>query len=371
MKCKRQYFLSVLILNAFMSSALISQNLYEIKGEIKTIDGEIIPGAQIFINGSTIGTVSDKNGVFNLTGIPYGVYELVAQSLGFESQIIKIQTGQLSDFYTITLKEKVYDLDEITVKPNREDWKINFEQFRNTFIGRGPFSDRTKILNEEVLNFDYDPITNKLTAYAYEHLDIENKDLGYRIFFYLDYFEIDYKNRTNFFAGQTFFEPLSSRRKKTRNKWNRNRETAYNGSFLHFTKSLIEGNANQEGFLVYGEKRENRERYVSKDTVSNSLYFHKVDSTTYKYEFVNFLNVTYQNEYEDMSYLRSKISPLSSNQRLLPAPQNSSFTLLTDYALVDISGVLYNPRAILFDGYWGFEKLSDMLPINYLAKSEN
>tara|TARA_R110002124_G_scaffold277621_2_gene449157 strand:+ start:2343 stop:3461 length:1119 start_codon:yes stop_codon:yes gene_type:complete len=353
-------------LSLTLSANLFSQEIYQIEGSVKTESSlEPVAGAQIFINGSTIGVLSDEDGLFVLTNIPSGVHEVVVKNLGFETATIIINTNNVAENYSFLLLEKVYELNEITVKPNTQNWKYNFEEFRNNFIGVGPFSKKTVIKNKEVINFDFTIEDRTLSAFAYQRLEIENKELGYIIYFYLEDFKIDYKNGTTFFYGQTLFQELSSKRKRTITKWKKNREKAYSGSFVHFTNSLIEGSLYENGFSVKAEKREKDARYVSKDTVSSSLFFHKIDNSFFQFKFINFLNVTFEDEYEDMSYLYSIAGPFDQNPRQLPDFQNSSVTLVKDSVLVDKSGFILDPTALLFDGYWGFEKISDMLPLKY------
>jgi hypothetical protein len=241
--------LSTLFVVFIVTNAVSAQKHYTITGTVKNkADLSPIAGAQIFLNGSTIGTLSDGDGNFVLSNIPQGSHELIVQNLGFESAQILIHTDKLEENYRFLLIEKVYDLDEITVKPNSQDWKYNFEQFQTTFIGQGPFSKNTKIKNKEVINFDYITDERILQGFAYEPIEIENKDLGYKIYFYLESFQINYKTGTTFFYGQTFFEEMNSRRKRTLNKWKENRKKAYLGSFTHFTNSLIDQKVTENGF---------------------------------------------------------------------------------------------------------------------------
>jgi len=358
--------LTLLCFTLLFSIQLHAQREFSISGSVKSKSTlSVIPGAQLFLNGSTIGTLADGDGKFVLSGIPEGTHEIVVQNLGYESASRIINTANLDSEYSFFLNEKVYNLDEITVKPNTQDWLYNFQQFQKEFIGVGPFSKNTEIVNEEVVNFNFEIEERTLNAYAFERIEIVNKDLGYRIFFYLEDFKIDYKNGTTFFYGQTLFEEMTSKRKRTLKKWSENRKKAYMGSFTHFTSSLIDQNVSENGFVIKGEKRESKARYVSKDTVDHKLVFSKIDSTYYEFRFINFLNVSYKNEYEDMTYLYSIAKLHDSSPRLLPDYQNSSVTLLSDSVLVDKSGFILNPTSILFDGYWGFEKLSDMLPLTY------
>jgi hypothetical protein len=362
----RVHFFLTLILIFLIQANVLAQETVSINGSIK-IKADLSPvaGAQVFLNGSTIGTLSDAEGNFSLTGVPKGIHEFVIQSLGFESVRKTINTDSLESNYSFFLTEKVYELDEITIKPNTNNWEYNFEVFKRIFIGQGPFSENTEIKNEEIINFDFNTDDRILYAFAYDRIEIINEDLGYKIYFYLEDFQVDFKTDITFFFGQTFFEEMSSRRNRTINKWTKNRKKAYLGSFAHFTRSLIDQKTLEAGFLVKAEQRKDDTRYISRDTVSQLLYFDQVDSSFYEFQFKNYLNVTYVNEYEDMSYLNSIASPLDSNPRLSPEFQKSAMTLLADSVLLDRTGFILNPTSILFEGYWGFEKISDMLPIDY------
>lgn len=366
--CKNHIFI-LLIFICFFTQITFAQSTFSVTGSVIEKDtDEVIPGVQIFLNGTTIGTTSDENGKFVLNNIPEGVFDLNASILGYQNVSVTIITSSLEPSYNFILTPKVYELDEVTVKPDLKEWKINFEIFRDSFIGEGPFSKDTKIKNPEVLSFDFDPYDRVLKARAYDKLIIENNALGYLITYYLDFFEIDYKISSTYYFGRPFFSILDSKRKRVRSRWEKNRKSAYKGSFLHFKRSLIEGTAVDQGFISRSEKREERARYMSKDAISNSLYFYRVDSTNYKFSFSNFVNVTFENENEDKTYLEYIQSSFSRNPRTVVQAQSSSFTLTQDSVLIHKSGYVFNPLAIILDGYWAFEKISDMMPLNYIPE---
>ncbi len=352
----------------FLIQMALNAQTFSIEGAIREVGtNEPIAGAQIFLNGTTIGTTSNKDGEFRLNNIPDGIYELNVSLLGFENVSTTINTNSLAPYYNFLLEEKIYEMDQVTIRPNLKEWKENFEEFRKNFIGSGPFSDNTKIKNPEILSFDFDPYEKTLTATAYGELLIENKDLGYLIIYYLDLFEINYGKGSSLYFGRPFFQPLSSRRKSTKKKWLSNREVAYQGSFLHFTKALIKGNSRELGYISKGEKREEKARYISKDEIDPSLYFYPVDSTTYMFKFINFINIANEAEEEDKTYLSYIWNPLSRNPRTLVQNQVSSFTLTQDSVLIDKSGYIFDPLAVLLDGYWSFERVSDMMPLDYVS----
>lgn len=360
-KCRTVLFICFLICSINLSA----QEAFQISGLVSTELNEPIVGAQVFLDGTTIGVLTDEHGSFTLTDIPEGIYEIFVRSLGYNSANTSINTNNLAPIYNFVLSEKIYELDEITVKPDPENRAINLQEFKKVFVGLGPFSNQTKILNEDDLTFHFDIENSVLEAFSNKRIEIENKALGYKIFFYMDEFSINYKQGTTYFYGQTLFQELTSRRKRTRNKWKKNRKSAYQSSFTYFIHSLINDDVLTNGFIVKGEKRDKNATYLAKDTVSSQQFFTLVDSTTYKMSFINFLNVTNTQQYEDMSYLHYIAKPFDSNPRKLVNFQNSSVTMITDSVLIDKSGYIINPKGLLFDGYWAFQKISDMLPIEF------
>ncbi|MFV1883699.1 MAG: carboxypeptidase-like regulatory domain-containing protein [Balneola sp.] len=357
-----------LILNGIL---LAQPPLYSISGTVLEQEtNQPLAGAQVFLIGTTIGVAANSDGSFILKNIPSGIFELSVSFLGYESVCITFNTNSIEPEYNFLLKPTVYELDEVTVRPNLKVWKENFDEFRKNFIGTGPFSGDTKIKNPEILSFDFDPLERTLSASANNALIIENKALGYTINYYLDYFIINYREGSSFFIGRTFFIPMESGRKRINNRWKNNRNKAYYGSFLHFSKALMSQRTEEEGFFARGEKRDSKARYVGETTIPSDIYFSQSDSSTYAFSFINFINVTFRNEQEDESYLKYIWSPLDRNPRTITTFQNSSFTLLEDSVFMDKSGYLYQPNALILDGYWAFERVSDMLPINYIPSEE-
>ena len=116
--------------------------------------------------------------------------------------------------------------------------------------------------------------------------------------------------------------------------------------------------------------RKDGSRYIGKETVHQNVFFAQIDSSNFELSFINFLNVTYENELEDITYLYYLSSPISSNNRMLVLPQTSMLTLNQASVKIHESGYIYDSLAILFDGYWGFEKMSDTVPLNFIPESD-
>jgi TonB family protein len=59
-----------------------------VKGKVTQPNGQTLPGAMVFVRGTTLGTATDDRGGFNLTGVPEDA-TLVVTFVGFKSKVIK------------------------------------------------------------------------------------------------------------------------------------------------------------------------------------------------------------------------------------------------------------------------------------------
>jgi hypothetical protein len=54
-----------------------------------------------------------------------------------------------------------------------------------------------------------------------------------------------------------------------------------------------------------------------------------------------------------------------------PTYQTSVISLNTESVLLEEMGNIIEPLAMLFEGYWSWEKIGDMLPLDYQPGSQN
>lgn len=106
-----------------------------LKGKIVSNNGEPVPYATVYVPELTQGIVADEKGNFQ-TRLNKGNYHLDIRSLGYENQTrtvdIVLQTTEIE----IILKEKPTQLNELLVKPSKENPALNI--MRHT-IARAPF----------------------------------------------------------------------------------------------------------------------------------------------------------------------------------------------------------------------------------------
>ncbi len=396
--------LFVLGTNAF------AQNTFTISGVVKD-NRESLPGAGVYLSGYKVSTVADNDGRFKISNLKPGSYDILVQMVGYlpysKSVIISDKSVQLE----LILKENTVQLGEVVIRadPNRQKY-IN--QFKEFFIGKTPNAQQCKILNPQVLNVDFDVTKSTLTVSTTEFLIVENKALGYRLKYMLDHFEYNSRTRIIYYSGHPFFEELKASAAKKK-KYIAAREAAYYGSSQHFFRALYADKIKEEGFILTKMiKIPNPNRYP--EAVINENLFKiktlpektgirktagKVDTallafwtkqkempkTIDKFSRAELLTDTLVHDYNQnlkwlnytdalcVQYTKEKESLEYSKTgfwifRPLDVPENeiSVVNLMEGPVRFYENGGIYDSRSLLFEGYWAYEKIADMVPMDYI-----
>jgi len=360
------------------------------------IDGRIVDkstseplvGVNVFFSKTTWGATTDDNGFYTLTNIPAGQYELVVSMIGYEVEreqmIIKTDERFTLNF---RLQSRAILMSEVNVTAKTDRvWKKNYDRFRRSFLGTSKNGESCLILNEFVLTFDENG--QYFRAKASQPIRIENPELGYRITYILDDFEIDGTEVR--FAGDHYYESMISKSKRQLKKWEKNRKKAYNGSLRHLLKTLTDrfdlrftlkngmiiqnDNWNsiagrkkdplvREGFSISMNKKDLfgtsliiEEEY--KPLRSDTLVFPGV---TYEQPLLSFegrMMVVYMKESPELAYMMENDSPSSYKQ-------TSYLLLRADSVYYDRDGRYFEPYMIEQQGYSSWERIGDQLPFNY------
>lgn len=406
-----KYLLSTALLLVFCLG-LDAQQLYSISGEVKDKKGETLPGAGIYLSGYTTATVSNSDGKFSLAKLKPGSYEVVVQMMGYLPYSKSVIISDQSVNITITLAENTVQLREvvITADPNREK---NLQIFKEFFIGKTPNSAKCKILNPNVLYIKYDGDNRILSVTSNEFLVVENKALGYRLKYMLNLFEYNYNTRIVYFSGLPVFEDLKGSGSKRRT-WLKNREIAYAGSPQHFFQSLYRNTVQEEGFIIYKRikvKNPNRppDSYIAAvkarlkkkmhgvvtpgslladslsiiehieqlpkdyatldmsgvqvDTLVKDIY---PDMKTINYK--DELYVMYTKEEESVGY--SNTGHYIMRPLTVPNYEISVVQMLKGPVSFYPNGSMRDSKSLLFEGFWAYEKIGDMVPMDYIPISK-
>lgn len=403
-----KFQLSLFAVLLLISIAAFSQRT--IKGRVvNAVTGEALPGSSVFINSTSIGTVADRNGSFELNNIPSGRQDLVVSLVGYETNVFNFTSDQLPLNLKIEMNVKVKELENVTVEPSVEEtWEKWGELFLESFIGKVPNAKDCKIKNTEVIRFRFYRKSNRVAAYSDEPLIIENRSLGYKITYQLEQFEVSFKENTVVFAGYPFFEEIEKSRRGLQRRWKEAREKAFNGSMMHFLRYLYKDSLEQAGYEIRKmkripnlEKERVREIYragmIINDSAGrkivtsrqfppdSSAYYQQImrqkdyteeigqalktsDSLIiqtegeYKYlYFTDYLYITYKKELEDKEYL------LFYRENRKPMFQQSCIWLVSGTPVaIGINGNYYPPEEVFSMSYWGWsEKMANNLPADY------
>ncbi len=344
-------------------SAICQQNF--LTGHIADTQTNLpLPFVSVYLSNTSFVTESDSLGRFKLANIPFGKYTLAASMVGYQTftQAITIDEKPIEP---INIKMQVSEnvLGEVSVKAKRDKkWAAQFKIFENEFFGNHAFKKQCKILNSWVLDFEEKP-SGIFKATASQPLAVENRALGYKIYYDLKHFKVS-GNGFNLQGFVRFIE-LGYDNKKQLEEYERNRDAAFVGSERHFLKSLVTHRLKQEGFLVHSVN----DKFVGNGTAlrlnqqlgkrllpftDSSLVAPTLNPAVFtiwlskEIEILNTNEVSYQNTYADAPYPVSWLI-IKNNQ-----------------AECSNEGILGNPSQSIWAGDISKRRVANMLPNNYL-----
>ncbi|MCK0132341.1 carboxypeptidase-like regulatory domain-containing protein [Flavobacteriaceae bacterium F08102] len=383
------------------------------EGAVHT-EGEPLHNATVYLNNTTIGSITDTLGKFQLN-VPAGSYELIVSYVGFTTAQVAFNTNTYSKPFEINLTEDANVLEEVIIKPRHDSLrKYHLIAFRESFFGRSDLARTSHILNENALQFSYDAKANILEAASSVPLKIINEGLGYEIEYDLISFTLSSKALA--YLGRTQFKPSKGGKFKQK-KWSKKRKEAYLGSKTHFVKSLRTHTLTQDGFMVHQFKRvpnpgrpndaqlayarnfiknykgaynfskdikipttkmDTMMLAVRKSSLPKMVDYLYKKNVPYKdmihskgkdsiLKFDDYLSIIYTKALEEPNY-HQNIFQRNQTKR---GPQTSAMVLLTEQAILDPSGDIINPLDVIVDGYWGFTGFAQALPLDYRLPEEN
>ena len=345
--------------------------LSPVQAQQRTLKGTVVdketrdalPGANVFINQTTIGVSTSSTGGFVLNNLPVGKQTVVVSMIGFKTFSYPLdELLALGDRVIIELEPDPILLDQIQVtakKPRR--WLRNLEIFKEQFLGITDNAKQTIILNPEVIDFENQG--NDLFATARAPLEIENRALGYHIQFHLEQFLFNKEGLISsiYTDGYSVYKELESENDQEKQNWLDERNRAYKGSFTHFIHALFADQLKPEGFLVYFDKRLR---------VNNGGRSPEVERTRSIYSFTKELNeIKLKNSKTDflrVQYINERAEEAVAEVINIPA-QFSWISFPNEYAIVDIkTGKEPTAFRSKLHGYWGMShRIADLLPSNY------
>ncbi|MES2807477.1 MAG: carboxypeptidase-like regulatory domain-containing protein [Bacteroidota bacterium] len=354
------FYRLLLFLMLFVPAAARAQGLYAISGKVVDEKNIAIAGAAVFLSGSQKITTTNDEGKFVLNYLGAGTYNVSVQSMGFNPATQNVLVQSKSVDLNIALTTKPITLKTVNIG-SKDSWAKNFEIFKRHFLGITSNAQHCKILNPEVISFGTQG--KKLTAEADELIIVENKFLGYRIRYSLRAFSCNPTARTASYDGDPMFEPMQGTAGNQAN-WAANRLYTYNGSLMHFLRSVYNNTVLQEGFIA-------NQLYVLKGGLG-SFY---ADPRPVRFDtIVNVLDTSFVAAKFTSLYItfdRKKATALATmpadslKKRLTVEANGSVLNLYLKEAVIDQRGNYVDYRSFLVQGLWGRRGIADQLPFEY------
>jgi hypothetical protein len=325
----RTFFLLFLLCSVFQG---FSQAIHGIVLDNNT--KKAIPYANVYFNGTYIGTSANESGEFNLTWKENNPRPITATSVGYYS--MTLYDYQIDSMIFIWLEPKVYDIAAVIIRADkmvgadRPDSipRVKKERmFREEFLGKDYNASRCQIVNMEDIFLVYNDRNKSLSAYCDKPIIIENNALKYRIYYFLDQF-ISSKDSA-FMSGTYYFREIpyshtrliSDRRKNT-----------YLGSRMHFIRSLWANRLEEEGFTTY-----------------------IVDSG----------KIGYANLVVDSTAQEKILNQVKNVIVRYPKNYQKSWLIFNKQSVVIEKSGYFDPHGLRWSGFMASQRMADLLPFEY------
>lgn len=346
-----------------------SQSSYIVSGNVSNeVTGLPMVAASVFAENTTLGTVTDSEGNFNIK-LPSGGYDLVITYTGYRTESMRISNAAAAEKITIKLKEKEKELETVSVVSSNEvaDGLAKYGSFFNEqFIGKTANSARVTIQNPEVLHFFFSKRKNRLKITATEPLIIKNNAFGYNIKYTLDSFTHEYNSEVSTYTGSPLFEEMEGDSIQ-KSQWEAVRRLSYKGSLLHFMRSVFNKDLKAQKFEIqFLAKLNGKDEAFNLKNPYSALNYEKDDSTQ---------TVMIMPTMKDVGVLFSGKRPPAAYLRENPGePAQLRFSLLSfapkETIVIEQNGYFYDQNDISISGYWTWEKVGDQLPYDYYQMLE-
>jgi len=322
-------FLLILNLNLSAFCQVIRGTIFDQKTK------EPIYSASVYFNGTFGGTLTDKDGKFELDVSKYAGMQLTVSALGYYSvSMTSFDQGKPVDVY---LTPKLFELEEVVVKSksHSRERRENLTIFRSEFLGTTSNALNCEIVNEDDIRFIYNKGNDTIRAYSLKPILIDNSALGYKITYYLDKFEYFKQSSAFIFNGNAIFSEDTSATGNRKLLFERKRKEAFKGSRMQFFRALWNDDLNNAGFTV---------KNSSNETLSSKKIVTQADSRTRYLKYPGGLALSYYSK--------------------TPA----SFIIFMKEKVSFNANGYYDPSGISWEGEMAKKRIADLLPFEYVPE---
>lgn len=206
--------------------------------------------ATVYINGTSIGTITDLQGNFRLNHVMLPC-ELIVSHVSYTVERIALRDFSQTKGFQLLLEKKIVALREATIIHDnlREEY---LKRFRKWFLGDEHEKYGAEILNDSSLQILIGE-NEEFNVEATLPIKIRLPVTGYILTVDLVTFDLRYSEDIDGYhcsiLGYYFFEPVDVRSRRELRMLARARAEAYYNSSMHFCKSLYHNQLIQNGYL--------------------------------------------------------------------------------------------------------------------------
>ena len=265
LKFRITYVLMALLIMATISSPSgRAQAAYKIRGVVINMEsGGPVQLAEVFISGTTYGSITNEAGEFELE-TSYLPCQLVVSHISY-APFNTLINAESPAYLTVKLIPYQHEIKEITIGSTSRR-KDNLELFKRGFLGTDDIAKSCTILNDSVISFMWDSLI--FSASSYQPIQIDNPKLGYRISIILENFKLIYTHEiykkihkgdkikpdptdaSYQIACYFHYKPYSPGTSRKGYRIAENRRRVYYGSKMHFLRALYSGKLKTHGYEI-------------------------------------------------------------------------------------------------------------------------
>lgn len=328
--------------------------------------GEPLPFCNVFINNTTLSTVTDFDGSYSLANVPEGEVEVAFSFIGYQAlqKPASIKPGG-QFILNVGMVSFEQELSDVEIKATRDKaWERELKRFKNLFLGNDNLAAQCEILNPWVIEFPEENTTNSFRATAIQPIEIKNNGLGYNLTF--DLREFYFTPQYYIIAGATRFVEMDTTVQTIKQNWEKNRQETYKKSPANMFRAMIQNQHNQEGFMLYGNKPGGSETLnMRSDVFSNELgksviIYNPENLVTpgrrpgeYRIYLKGRIEVHYEKGYSTINTYKDAPYPISWIE------------VNGNYVNVNSNGIVLNQKDVTFSGDMDKRKVATLLPMDY------
>jgi hypothetical protein len=357
----------LLFLFSFTAAGIAQPGSFIISGKVIMADTKLpLQGASVFAQNTTFGTATDAQGNFRLW-LPAGGYDIILTYTGYSTESRRVSSSEKNEELFFELRQKEKELQAVSIISTNEvkdGWMKYGSFFEEQFIGKTINSRQVKILNKEALKFYFSKKRNRLKILAEEPLLIENNALGYKITYALDSFSHDYSTQVSLYTGYPLFEEMTAASSEQKTAWDTARKNAYNGSILHFMRSLYSKQLKEQGFEIqFMVKVNDNDKAIKLKDFYGAMNYSKDDSTN---------TVEVKPNQKDVGIIYAREKPAQDFTDSHPdEPSLFQFSILSflpfESIIIEQNGYYFEQNDLTIHAYWTWEKIADLLPYDFTS----